>query len=60
MKLKADKIKILNMTRMRELKDDKLDFITIIQSPDIFLPLIAFFIILIVAFIVNKIYFKKQ
>jgi hypothetical protein len=28
MKLKADKIKILNMTRMRELKDDKLDFIT--------------------------------
>ena len=28
MKLKADKIKILNMTRRRELKDDKLDFIT--------------------------------
>ena len=28
MKLKADKIKILNMTRMRELKDDKLDFIS--------------------------------
>tara|TARA_B100001996_G_C18668029_1_gene595578 strand:+ start:575 stop:1303 length:729 start_codon:yes stop_codon:yes gene_type:complete len=41
-------------------ESDKLDFITIIQSPDIFLPLIAFFIILIVAFIVNKIYFKKQ
>ena len=42
------------------MESDKLDFITIIQSPDIFLPLIAFFIILIVAFIVNKIYFKKQ
>ncbi len=41
-------------------ESDKLDFITIIQSPEIFLPLIAFFIILIVAFIVNKIYFKKQ
>ena len=40
-------------------ESDKLDFITIIQSPEIFLPLIAFFVILIVAFIVNKIYFKK-
>ena len=41
-------------------ESDKLDFITIIQSPEIFLPLIAFFIILIIAFVVNKIYFKKQ
>jgi len=40
-------------------ESDKLDFITIVQSPDVLLPLIAFFIILIVAFIVNKIYFKK-
>ena len=41
-------------------QSNKPDFFTIIQSPDIFLPLIAFFIILVVAFIVNKIYFKKQ
>jgi uncharacterized membrane protein YdjX (TVP38/TMEM64 family) len=40
-------------------ESDKLYFINIIQSPEIFLPIIAFFVILIVAFIVNKIYFKN-
>ncbi len=40
-------------------ESDKIEFFTIIQRPDIFLPLVAFFIILVVAFIVNKIYFKK-
>ena len=37
----------------------ELSFFAVIQSPDIYLPIIGFFIILILAFVVNKIFFKN-
>jgi len=40
-------------------KNEKLNILTAISSPEIYLPLIGFFIILIIAFIIKKIYFNK-
>ena len=40
-------------------KNAEISFLPIIQSPEIYLPIIGFFIILIIAFIVKKFYFKS-
>ena len=37
----------------------ELSFLPVIQSPEIYLPIIGFFIILIIAFIIKKFYFKQ-
>ena len=39
-------------------QNSELSFLPVIQSPEIYLPIIGFFIILIFAFIVKKFYFK--
>jgi len=39
-------------------QNDELSILPVIQSPEIYLPIIGFFIILIFAFIVKKFYFK--
>ena len=35
-----------------------LSIVTVLLSPEIYIPIIAFFIILIVAFLIKKLYFK--
>ena len=40
-------------------QNDELSFSTFLFSPEIYIPIIAFFIILFVAFVVGKLYFKK-
>ena len=40
-------------------KNAELSFLPVVQSPEIYLPIIGFFIILIVAFIIKKFYFKQ-
>ena len=40
-------------------QNDELSFLPVIQSPEIYTPIIAFFLILIIAFIIRKIYFKQ-
>ena len=40
-------------------QNDKLSFLPVIQSPEIYTPIIAFFLILIIAFIIRKFYFKQ-
>ena len=37
----------------------ELSFLPVVQSPEIYLPIIGFFIILIVAFLIKKIFFKE-
>ena len=37
----------------------KLSISTVLFSPEIYIPIIAFFIILIIAFIIRKLYFKQ-
>ena len=39
-------------------KNAELSFLTVVQSPEIYLPIIGFFIILIVAFSIKRFYFK--
>ena len=39
-------------------KNENLSLVTVIGSPEIYLPIIGFFIILIIAFIIKKFYFK--
>ena len=39
-------------------KNAELSFVSVVQSPEIYLPIIGFFIILILAFFVKKIFFK--
>ena len=39
-------------------KNTKLDFTSVIFSPEIYIPILGFFIILIIAFIIRKFYFK--
>ena len=39
-------------------KEDQFGFLSIITSPEIYLPISGFFILLIIAFIIKKIYFK--
>ena len=39
-------------------KNENLSLISVISSPEIYLPIIGFFIILIIAFFIKKIYFK--
>ena len=39
-------------------KNAELSFLPVIQSPEIYLPIIGFFIILIIAFTIKKFYFK--
>ena len=40
-------------------QNEELNILTVVSSPDIYIPIIAFFTILIIAFFINKIYFKK-
>jgi len=40
-------------------KNAKLSFVSVIYSPEIYLPLIGFFIILFAAFLIKKFYFRK-
>ena len=40
-------------------KNAELSFLPAVQSPEIYLPIIGFFIILIIAFIIKKYYFKQ-
>ena len=40
-------------------RNDKLSISTVLSSPDIYIPIIAFFILLIVTLVLKKIYFKK-
>ncbi len=40
-------------------KNEKLSIFTVITSPEIYLPISGFFIILIIAFFIKKIYFNK-
>jgi len=39
-------------------QNTQLNFLSVFLSPEIYLPIIGFFILLIVAFFVKKIYFK--
>ena len=39
-------------------KNSNLSFLPVIQSPEIYLPIIGFFIILFIAFLIRKFYFK--
>ncbi len=41
-------------------QNSKLNFFTVITYPDIYLPMIGFFIILIIAYVLNKIFFEKK
>jgi uncharacterized membrane protein YdjX (TVP38/TMEM64 family) len=41
-------------------KNDKLRILDILQSKEIYLPIIGFFIIIIIAFLVKKIFFKEK
>ena len=36
----------------------ELSFLPVVQSPEIYLPIIGFFIILIIAFLIKRFYFK--
>ena len=40
-------------------KNESLSFMSVLSSPEIYLPIIGFFIILIIAFIIKKFYFKQ-
>ena len=40
-------------------QNEELDFSTVLFSPEIYIPIIVFFIILFVAFVVGKLYFKQ-
>ena len=40
-------------------QNEKLSLIRVISSPEIYLPIVGFFILLIMAFFIKKIYFKK-
>ena len=40
-------------------KNAELSFLPVVQSPEIYLPIIGFFIILIIAYLIKKFYFKK-
>ena len=37
----------------------EIGFLTVLMSPDIYIPVIAFFLILIIAFVIKKLYFKQ-
>jgi uncharacterized membrane protein YdjX (TVP38/TMEM64 family) len=39
-------------------KNAELSFLSVVQSPEIYLPIIGFFIILIIAFSIKRLYFK--
>ena len=41
-------------------QNEKLSFLPVIQSPEIYLPIIGFFIILVVALFIKKLYFKES
>ena len=40
-------------------KNAEISFLPVIQSPEIYLPIIGFFIILIAAYLIKKFFFKK-
>jgi|TARA_Y100000310_G_scaffold179370_1_gene179350 uncharacterized membrane protein YdjX (TVP38/TMEM64 family) len=40
-------------------QNDELSFLPVIQSPEIYIPITAFFLILIIAFTIKKFYFKQ-
>ena len=40
-------------------QNKELSFFPVIQSPEIYLPIIGFFIILIITFLIKKLYFKE-
>ena len=41
-------------------KNAEISFLPVIQSPEIYLPIIGFFIILIIAFFIKRIFFKQS
>ena len=41
-------------------QNEKLSFLPVIQSPEIYLPIIGFFVILVVALFIKKLYFKES
>ena len=41
-------------------KNEELSIINVLVSPEIYLPIIGFFIIIILAFLIKKIYFKTS
>ena len=41
-------------------KNEKLSILRVVSSPEIYLPIIGFFIILLVAFVIKKYYFKTS
>ena len=40
-------------------QNEKLGVLTVLMSPDIYIPMIAFFLILLIAFVIKKFYFKQ-
>ena len=40
-------------------KNAELSFLPVVQSPEIYFPIIGFFILLLIGFIIKKIYFKE-
>ena len=40
-------------------KNEKLNISSVMSSPEIFIPIICFLVILLITFIIKKIYFKK-
>ena len=40
-------------------QNEKISLISVISSPEIYLPIVGFFILLIMAFFIKKIYFTK-
>ena len=40
-------------------QNEELSFLPVIQSPEIYIPIIGFFIILIIALLIKKYYFKQ-
>ena len=40
-------------------QNEELNIFTVATSPEIYIPIIAFFVIIIIAFFINKLYFNK-
>ena len=41
-------------------KNEKLNFFSVINSPEIYLPMVGFFIIIIIAFFLKKVFFEQN
>ena len=40
-------------------QNEKLSVMSVIFSPDIYIPIVGFFILLIIGFVIKKLYFKE-